>query len=86
MPMACPEDHGTNADGTKNKDYCRYCFSDGQFTSNQTMEAFLESCIPFVLQTGVYPDAGTAREQMKRYYPTLKRWKEAAGNGGKSGL
>ncbi len=86
MPMQRPEDYGTNADGTRNGDYCRYCFAHGQFTSRQPMEEFIESCIPFVLQSGVYPDADTARAQMNRYYPTLKRWKEAADNGGKNGL
>lgn len=32
--MMQDDDHGTNADGSINEDYCKYCFSDGQFTGN----------------------------------------------------
>ena len=34
MPMADEELFGTNADGSKNEDYCIYCFKDGEFTSD----------------------------------------------------
>ncbi|MBU4293030.1 MAG: zinc ribbon domain-containing protein [Actinobacteria bacterium] len=27
MPMMKPEDFGTNADGSKNEEYCTYCFN-----------------------------------------------------------
>ena len=30
MPLTKDEDKGTNADGSKNEDYCIYCFKDGQ--------------------------------------------------------
>ena len=32
MPMDTPELWGTEKDGTKNSEYCKYCFTDGQFT------------------------------------------------------
>ena len=38
MPMDTPELFGTNADGSKNEDYCTYCFKDGKFTQDVTME------------------------------------------------
>jgi hypothetical protein len=28
MPLEKEEDYGTNADGTKNNEYCVYCFKD----------------------------------------------------------
>ncbi|RBQ23112.1 hypothetical protein ALNOE001_11280 [Candidatus Methanobinarius endosymbioticus] len=28
--------NGTNDDGTKNKDYCMYCYQKGEFTSGMT--------------------------------------------------
>ena len=77
MPLTKSEDFGTNADQSRNEEYCRYCYENGKFTSELSMEEFLESCIPFSLQAGVYLDAETARKEMRKYYPTLKRWKEA---------
>ena len=29
---------GTNADGMPNEDYCIYCYKDGKFTQDMTME------------------------------------------------
>ena len=45
MPMADDELYGTNADGTKNEDYCIYCFKDGEFTSDMTMDEMMKFCI-----------------------------------------
>ena len=33
---------GTNADGTKNEEYCIYCYKDGAFTGDFTMEEMAE--------------------------------------------
>ncbi|MDR1096440.1 MAG: zinc ribbon domain-containing protein, partial [Spirochaetaceae bacterium] len=32
MPLSKDEDFGTNTDGSKNNDYCAYCYKDGKFT------------------------------------------------------
>ena len=32
---------GTNADGSKNKDYCMYCYRDGKFLQECTMEEMI---------------------------------------------
>ena len=32
---------GTNADGSKNEDYCMYCYKDGKFLQDCTMEEML---------------------------------------------
>ena len=39
---------GTNADGTKNEDYCMYCYKDGKFLQDCTMEEMIEHCAQFV--------------------------------------
>ncbi len=36
--------HGTNADGTPNEDYCIYCYKDGKFTQDLTMEQMIGHC------------------------------------------
>jgi hypothetical protein len=77
MPLT-DEVLGTNKDGSKNTDYCAYCMKDGEFTSEQTMEECIETCVPFVSNGDPWPDADTARAEMHKLFPTLKRWKEAA--------
>jgi hypothetical protein len=32
MPLDTPDLFGTEKDGTKSSDYCRFCYVDGQFT------------------------------------------------------
>lgn len=35
MPMGeTDEMYGTNSDGTKNLDYCKYCYQNGKFTAD----------------------------------------------------
>lgn len=77
MPMPADDVLGANKDGTLNADYCHYCYKDGAFVSDETMEQMIESCIKFALEDNVYPDADTARAEMMKFYPTLKRWKTA---------
>ena len=47
MPLN-PSILGTNADGTKSSDYCTYCFKDGAFTGDFTMEEMVEFCSQYV--------------------------------------
>lgn len=71
---------GTNKDSSKNKDYCCYCYKNGDFTQNFTMEQMIEHCIQFLEEFN--KDSGkkfTRKEailQMKEYFPSLKRWKK----------
>ena len=70
---------GTNADGTKNEDYCIYCYKDGAFTGDFTMEQMVEYCSMFVEEynknTGQSLTACQYKDVLRQYYPTLKRWK-----------
>lgn len=75
MPMGTMEVKGTNSDGSKNEDYCHYCYKDGAFTKEETMDEMIESCIPFVSKGEPWPDEETARKAMKEIFPKLKRWK-----------
>jgi len=75
MPMENLDVHGTNADGSKNEDYCHYCFKDGSFVKDETMEEMIETCVPFVSKGNPWPDEDTARKAMRELFPQLKRWK-----------
>ncbi len=41
---------GTNADGSKNEDYCMYCYRDGHFLQDCTMEEMIEHCAQLMEQ------------------------------------
>ncbi|WP_167958738.1 zinc ribbon domain-containing protein [Anaerosporobacter faecicola] len=75
MPMTEEEQFGTNADGTKNEEYCKYCYSNGSFGKDETLEEMIESCAPFMVQEGDCKTIEEAKEMLKEYLPTLKRWR-----------
>ena len=64
---------GTNADGSKSDDYCVYCYKDGAFTGNFTMEEMVENCIPHMSLAAQDPEG--CRAYMRALLPTLERWK-----------
>lgn len=74
MPMEKPEDFGTEKDGSRSADYCQYCYQQGAFTKEETMEEMIEACAPFLVEAGTAKTAEEAREQMMGYFPKLKRW------------
>lgn len=80
MPLT-EEALGTNADGSKNHEYCSYCYKDGAFTSDCTMEEMAELCSQYVehfnANTGQHLTREQYREGLMQYFPTLKRWKES---------
>lgn len=76
MPMGDTEElWGTNADGSKNGEYCRYCFAEGAFLFQGTMEEMIEVCIPHMLAAHPEMKEEDARKGMSEWFPTLKRWK-----------
>ena len=77
MPMTDKSMFGTNGDGTKNSDYCIYCYKDGKFTQDFTMDEMIEHCAQFVNEVNKdLPQPITKEEyigQMKMYFTNLKR-------------
>ena len=73
MPLTSDDMLSTEKDGTINADYCKWCYKDGEFVDDVSMEEYIEKCSQFGEQ------AGMTNEQMKEYctklFPTLKRWK-----------
>ena len=41
MPLTSNEVCGTNADGSLSADYCTYCYQNGKFTQDCTMDLSL---------------------------------------------
>jgi len=81
MPLNAPADFGTNKDQSANDDYCVYCFKDGSFTQNITMDDMINHCAQFVEEFNKDSDQKLTKEeavaQMKMYFPKLKRWATA---------
>ncbi len=81
MPLNEKEHFGTNKDSSQNDDYCIYCFKEGAFTQDMTMDEMIEHCL--VLLDEFNKDApekmtiDEARANMKEYFPKLKRWAKA---------
>jgi hypothetical protein len=75
MPLEKEEDYGTNADGSKNEEYCIYCYKDGKFIHDiGSVEEYIEMNIPYAEQAGMTTEQ--MREHCERVFPTLKRWKK----------
>ncbi len=74
MPLEKEEDFGTNVDGSPNGDYCAYCYRDGAFLADCTMEEMIDFCLEATKDTGLYTDREEARCQMMDWFPTFKRW------------
>ena len=75
MPMK-EETYGSEADGSKSKDYCSYCYDKGSFTSDCSLDEMVEICIPFMEEADL-PKEG-AEKLLKQSLQTLKRWKTKA--------
>lgn len=74
--LMSPNDYGKNADGSVNKEYCKYCFPNGKFGKDETMEEMIESCIPFWLNDDDCKTKEDARNKMMNIFPNLIRWKK----------
>ena len=67
---------GTNADGSKNEEYCCYCYENGEFAyPDATMEEVIEGCLPHVVPD-VFENEAVAKAAMNEFFPTLKCWKK----------
>ena len=74
MPLKNAEDFGTNADGSKNEDYCSYCYEKGEFTKACTLQEMIDMCVPIMVkEDGMKEDE--ARKMMNELIPTLSFWR-----------
>lgn len=70
MPLKTPDMLGTCKTGMRIEDYCIYCYKDGEYTEDVTMDEMIQLCARYV--------EGNSRDVavvgMKLMYPRLKRW------------
>jgi len=72
MPMMKTEDFGTDINGSKNEEYCTYCFQNGKFTLDATLEQMIEKLVTMHDQMGMTEEE--ARKIANENLPKLKRW------------
>lgn len=79
MPLT-EEFLGTNANGSKNEDYCKFCFANGNFAQDCTMDEMIEHCSQFVDEVNKHMPKPMTKDEYKQmmrgYFPMLKRWKK----------
>lgn len=75
MPMGPTDElYGTEQNGTKSTDYCSYCYEKGAFSFTGSMDEMIEICIPPMVEANAQMTPEKAREMMRQFLPTLKRW------------
>ncbi|MCI8478455.1 MAG: WYL domain-containing protein, partial [Oscillospiraceae bacterium] len=74
MPLTDPALLGTESSGAPSEHYCKYCYQNGAFTADMTMEEMIAFCAPIMAKE--HPDIteGQAIAQMRQYFPQLLRW------------
>lgn len=76
MPMENDEVRGTEKDGSKSADYCKYCYEQGAFIQpDLSMEEMIAVCVPHMVESGM--EENQARAILNQSMPHLKRWSDS---------
>ena len=78
MPMTNDEEKGTDHDGKRNDEYCTYCYQNGAFTANVSMDQMIDLCAEHVDKWPMKITKADAIAMMKQHFPNLKRWEKQA--------
>jgi len=80
MPMEETSLYGRNNDNTLNEEYCQYCYKDGSFTSDCTMEEMIQQCLLYLEEFNKDSEIKFTKEDALKFareeFPKLKRWKK----------
>ena len=78
MPLESDDVNGTEKDGSKSECYCSYCYQNGGFTQDITMDEMIEINLNYLDEWNKGAEQKVtveqAREQLRQFLPTLKRW------------
>lgn len=74
-----PSDYGTDTDGKPDDHFCKWCYEQGRYTYETTMETMIEDCAPRLAEnTGMTCDEAVSL--MGAVLPHLKRWSAVHAN------
>lgn len=72
-------DKGTEIGGCQSEEYCTFCYQQGRFLQDFTIEELIEILVRHLdrwnQDNGVNLTAQEARIELQKLLPTLKRWK-----------
>jgi hypothetical protein len=77
MPMAeaKSEDYGTNADGSRNEEFCSFCYQGGAFINpDMTLDNMIETAAKGWSDSVPGVSYEEALKVSRQNIPTLKRW------------
>ena len=79
MTLYGDDEKGSEQDGSKSEEYCTYCYGNGAFLRPMTLEEAIEHNIEHLGEwnedSGLSLTPDEAREMLREFLPTLKRWK-----------
>ncbi|MEW6087148.1 MAG: zinc ribbon domain-containing protein [bacterium] len=74
MPLEGVDDYGTDTDGSKNNEYCCYCFQKGKFIEpNISMDEMIEKVTKYMVAQMKMMEF-QAEKTVEKFIPKLKRW------------
>lgn len=80
MPLSDASLLGTEADGSLSEHHCKWCYKDGSYLGECTMEDMVDICVSNMTGPEAPFTEDEARAYMESLLPTLERWKGAANN------
>lgn len=78
MPMTENEHFGTENGGGKSADYCVYCYKNGDFTQDVSMDEMIKISLHHMkemFKDNPDFDKQAALDNMRLFFPELKRWR-----------
>ena len=79
MALLQDRDRGTEVDGSRSSSYCAFCYQGGSFTRELTLEEMVESNLQDLEHwnraNGLHLTQEEARQGLKDFLPTLRRWR-----------
>lgn len=74
MMFTAPDQHGHDADGAEVEDLCRWCYDDGAWVEDMSMEDMIEDCAPR-MAAAIGWSIDECASLMGAVLPTLRRWR-----------
>lgn len=77
MPMGTTTELcGTEKDGSLSDDYCKFCYENGEFIDDCTMEQMMKVCVDLTVSYNEFITPEDAQKLVGGFFPSLKRWKK----------
>lgn len=65
---------GTNKDGSKHDEYCKYCYDEGAFQGEMSVEQMADFCAKIMFKEKPDQDLNKLQTETLAFLKTLKRW------------